>query len=394
MDEQVLIEVVWENQTKAQARLRVQPFATLRDMHNALVSAKPAFDSRDYCYMYEGQPIFREFWDVFEAQCFNKKLYMRPGTYTIKNIEGTAIIPVPSKKTTRSTMNSPATPPLAKQPTPSQTPTAAPSIKSPAIKSAPVEEAKRPAPAPVAAATQAATPSEPAKPRTGTQTANKPTVAPKPSTPVQTPAAAEPAKPANKFTGKSTVAAATTPAPAPHAVAAPAKPAGSRGTALGASSASVSSAATATTTSSTVAGGGASPLPQTNEESEDADPDVIPSPPTTSRTVKKVEALYGYKARSVDQLTFHKGDVMEILIYRPKGKWWFAKLADKKGWVPHNFVRAVDEGAPTGATSSSPSSGKDAPEVSPSVEVDMESDEATAPPPAAAQKSKLTVGKR
>jgi hypothetical protein len=73
-------------------------------------------------------------------------------------------------------------------------------------------------------------------------------------------------------------------------------------------------------------------------------------PPSTppSQAPKKVEAVFSYKARSVDQLTFHKGDVMDILIYRPKGKWWFAKLGDKKGWIPHNFVKALESGENSG----------------------------------------------
>jgi hypothetical protein len=64
-----------------------------------------------------------------------------------------------------------------------------------------------------------------------------------------------------------------------------------------------------------------------------------------SKQVKRVEAVFSYKARSVDQLSFQKGDIMEILIFRPKGKWWFARLEDKKGWIPHNFVKIFDDEA-------------------------------------------------
>jgi hypothetical protein len=382
-DDQVLIEVVWENQVKAQARLRVQPFATLRDMHNALVTAKPTFDSKDYCYMFEGRPIFREFWDIFEAHCFNKKLYMRPGAYSIKNIEGTAIIPVPVKPknpTSRATMNNgAAVAPLAAKPSPASVAASPAPTPAPAPKKEPVAPAARPQATPSVTSSAPAI-SEPAKPRTGTQI--KPSPALRPAAPAATPApaVAEPPKPSAskpKAATPTSPAAAATPASQSEQPlrAAPAKAA--------AATPAPAPARPPVAASPTPA---AVPAPAPSEPSTDGgDDDVIPTSPTANKSVKRVEALYGYKARSVDQLTFHKGDIMEILIYRPKGKWWFAKLGDKKGWVPHNFVRSVDDGA------ASPSSNKASPDVPPSVEVDVEVEDITGSMPS--QKSKLG-GKR
>lgn len=86
------------------------------------------------------------------------------------------------------------------------------------------------------------------------------------------------------------------------------------------------------------------------EESQE-DPMYLEKPRSFSEenkeVIRMVKALYNYTARSTDQLSFSKGDLMEIVMYRPKGKWWLAKLNEKKGWIPHNFVKAVESDRPT-----------------------------------------------
>jgi hypothetical protein len=56
----------------------------------------------------------------------------------------------------------------------------------------------------------------------------------------------------------------------------------------------------------------------------------------------QAEALFNFEARSLDQLTFAKGNILEISIHRPDGKWWFAKLGGKQGWIPHNYVKIIN----------------------------------------------------
>lgn len=53
----------------------------------------------------------------------------------------------------------------------------------------------------------------------------------------------------------------------------------------------------------------------------------------------KYVARYSYEARTAEDLTFKKGDVMEI-IGGMEGDWWQAKLLStgKTGYIPRNYV--------------------------------------------------------
>eukprot|EP00475_Leptophrys_vorax_P026555 TRINITY_DN3757_c0_g1_i1.p1 TRINITY_DN3757_c0_g1~~TRINITY_DN3757_c0_g1_i1.p1 ORF type:complete len:373 (-),score=98.58 TRINITY_DN3757_c0_g1_i1:38-1156(-) len=330
-EEEVLIEVTWENQPKAQAKLRVQASATLRDMHNALVGAKPIFETKEYIYIYEDKPIFREFWDVFEAKNFNKrKLFMRPGSYKINHTgpDSEEIIPVPLSK--------------GKKPAPAPTgpPPKASAGSNPKPVSAPAPEpavpviAKPEKPAPVREEPKAARPA-PGKlqpmginPDLIVGGLQKNAAGPKMSNPVapqgKTSMAAIPAM--EDDNGGEEEDDEIPPPPAQVKSEAP-----------------ISGPTSGPVTSPASNGGDQDDNVGDTVGSEVGGDQGRANPSPSIKQVKKVEAVFSYKARSVDQLSFHKGDVMEILIYRPKGKWWFARLGDKKGWIPHNFVKVLDE---------------------------------------------------
>eukprot|EP00475_Leptophrys_vorax_P005574 TRINITY_DN13362_c0_g1_i3.p1 TRINITY_DN13362_c0_g1~~TRINITY_DN13362_c0_g1_i3.p1 ORF type:complete len:458 (+),score=120.98 TRINITY_DN13362_c0_g1_i3:2-1375(+) len=60
----------------------------------------------------------------------------------------------------------------------------------------------------------------------------------------------------------------------------------------------------------------------------------------------KAVAVARFGAQNKDQLSFEKGDIMNILIRRVDHKWWFAELGDLKGWIPAAFVVPVLERVP------------------------------------------------
>jgi hypothetical protein len=78
----------------------------------------------------------------------------------------------------------------------------------------------------------------------------------------------------------------------------------------------------------------------------------------------KAIAKAQYKARQADQLSFAKGDVIDILVYKPEGKWWYGKLNDKKGWVPFNYVDLQTSPNPASPSKPSPSPSKPSPAAS------------------------------
>jgi hypothetical protein len=58
-----------------------------------------------------------------------------------------------------------------------------------------------------------------------------------------------------------------------------------------------------------------------------------------------VKAVFPYDAAKSDFLSFKRGDLMEILIHRKDGRYWFARKigSAKQGWIPHNYVRIVTD---------------------------------------------------
>jgi Kinesin motor domain/SH3 domain len=54
----------------------------------------------------------------------------------------------------------------------------------------------------------------------------------------------------------------------------------------------------------------------------------------------KVKALYSFQAKSKLQLSFKKGDIIQVTAKKKDG-WWDAKLGDKSGAIPYNYVQEV-----------------------------------------------------
>ncbi|CAK9303552.1 unnamed protein product [Gordionus sp. m RMFG-2023] len=57
------------------------------------------------------------------------------------------------------------------------------------------------------------------------------------------------------------------------------------------------------------------------------------------REIKIFIALYDYEARTTEDLSFKKGELLEI-INDTQGDWWFArsKQTKKEGYIPSNYV--------------------------------------------------------
>ena len=64
-----------------------------------------------------------------------------------------------------------------------------------------------------------------------------------------------------------------------------------------------------------------------------------PQRPIESGPTKVFLALYDYDARTDEDLSFKKGELLEIL-NDTQGDWWFArsKLNKKEGYIPSNYV--------------------------------------------------------
>lgn len=66
------------------------------------------------------------------------------------------------------------------------------------------------------------------------------------------------------------------------------------------------------------------------------EPTTDPSPTTTT---KVFVALYDYDARTAEDLSFRKGEHLEI-INDTQGDWWYArsKTTQNEGYIPSNYV--------------------------------------------------------
>lgn len=51
-------------------------------------------------------------------------------------------------------------------------------------------------------------------------------------------------------------------------------------------------------------------------------------------------ALYDFEAQEEDELSFHKGDHIQVLKYDTSG-WWLGKLNGKYGLFPSNYTRRM-----------------------------------------------------
>ena len=53
-----------------------------------------------------------------------------------------------------------------------------------------------------------------------------------------------------------------------------------------------------------------------------------------------VYALYDYDAQNDDELTFHEGDIIQVLRKGDENEkeWWWSKIGNNEGYVPRNLV--------------------------------------------------------
>ena len=73
-----------------------------------------------------------------------------------------------------------------------------------------------------------------------------------------------------------------------------------------------------------------------------------PDPPPKTETSPNYPVyvgLYNYFAKTPDNLSFVKGDLMYI-INADDGDWWFARMKDsgKEGYIPSNYVTEYGSG--------------------------------------------------
>ncbi|KAF5359030.1 hypothetical protein D9758_004896 [Tetrapyrgos nigripes] len=52
--------------------------------------------------------------------------------------------------------------------------------------------------------------------------------------------------------------------------------------------------------------------------------------------------LYDYEAQAHSELSFRRGDIIEIFTQQPSG-WWDGLLGDERGWFPSNYVTIISE---------------------------------------------------
>ena len=63
-----------------------------------------------------------------------------------------------------------------------------------------------------------------------------------------------------------------------------------------------------------------------------------PTPPFPDPKAEVVVAIYRYEGRTIDDLSFEKGDLLEVR--DTPGDWWYARdrKTGKKGYIPCNYV--------------------------------------------------------
>ncbi|XP_047139377.1 osteoclast-stimulating factor 1 [Hydra vulgaris] len=65
-----------------------------------------------------------------------------------------------------------------------------------------------------------------------------------------------------------------------------------------------------------------------------------PAPPPPSRPghVQVVKAIYAYSATRGDELSFEEGDLLYIIDKTQSNGWWKARVGNKTGLIPSNYV--------------------------------------------------------
>ncbi|XP_064090742.1 osteoclast-stimulating factor 1-like [Macrobrachium nipponense] len=62
-----------------------------------------------------------------------------------------------------------------------------------------------------------------------------------------------------------------------------------------------------------------------------------PPPPVRKGQVQAFEAMGSYKAKRDCELSFEEGDILFVLD-RTDANWWQAKIDNKTGYIPSNYV--------------------------------------------------------
>ncbi|EEB08829.1 myosin type I [Schizosaccharomyces japonicus yFS275] len=80
-----------------------------------------------------------------------------------------------------------------------------------------------------------------------------------------------------------------------------------------------------------------------------------PPPPVAAASPPKpvYTALYDFAGRSANEMSFNKGDVLDIIQKEPSG-WWLASRNGIEGWVPANYFKEEMKSIPTSNAVSTP----------------------------------------
>ncbi|CAG8658065.1 4828_t:CDS:10, partial [Gigaspora rosea] len=65
-----------------------------------------------------------------------------------------------------------------------------------------------------------------------------------------------------------------------------------------------------------------------------------PPPPPAAKSKNMYKAIYDFATEDSGELSFNKGDILEIIEKDDNG-WWLAKMNDDQGWVPSNYLEEI-----------------------------------------------------
>ncbi|KAI8097112.1 P-loop containing nucleoside triphosphate hydrolase protein [Halteromyces radiatus] len=80
-----------------------------------------------------------------------------------------------------------------------------------------------------------------------------------------------------------------------------------------------------------------SPSQQQRRPAPPPPPSAVVSPPPSKPTLPQYKAIYPFQSAEEGEITFQKGDILEILEKDENG-WWLAQYQGKEGWVPSNYL--------------------------------------------------------
>ncbi|XP_053405071.1 CD2-associated protein-like [Mercenaria mercenaria] len=79
------------------------------------------------------------------------------------------------------------------------------------------------------------------------------------------------------------------------------------------------------------------PVKQLKAKAKDGRPKPRPTP---KMSLPQCKCLYAYDNQNTDELSFYKGDIIEIITEDPAG-WWYCRLRGKEGLFPANCVEKI-----------------------------------------------------